>query len=415
MKGWQYSSGLLIRITRYIHEEPEFLYYNKIAGFNFDDTLVLYNNFKPKNKRIIPKLIELHEKKYSIVIFSNQTDIMKGKCSKEEFQERFDNFIKAITIKGIPIIGLFSIKKNFCHKPYTGMWKILLSLYEKSRFPIPQSDQSMYVGNLGGRSFVNKKYIKRKADYGCVDRAFAFNVSMKYRTPDQFFNDEKILRTWSYEDDILTKEERIQIQKDSENIVNPFKYGVRHFIKKYFGGLKQFLIIMVGPPKSSKTTTVNFIKDDTKHCVDEKKIRKWIVIDMNKFGKSKKNVSKKCLKKITEEIMYGNSVIIDGTNHTKEIREDFISLIRDYVEVGILVIEMVVPINVSKHLNHMKIEMFEDFDLLATPKIKFTRFTAEHKKTTIDEFHTIERSRICILYYPFILINSKEWWYIYSK
>ena len=40
MNKWKDASGMLVRISDIYQNEPEFLYYDKVAGFNFDDTLI---------------------------------------------------------------------------------------------------------------------------------------------------------------------------------------------------------------------------------------------------------------------------------------------------------------------------------------------------------------------------------------
>lgn len=426
MNKWKDDSGLLVRISNIHQNEPEFLYYNKIAGFSFNNTLIklktgMANNqrdaWKPLNNKVISKLVEIHEQQYSIVIFSNQMDIAKGKYSKDDLKYKFDEFVKLVFKKNIPILGFFSLEKNFCQKPYTGMWKIMESLYRKNKYPLPNRDKSIFIGNLGGRRSLYRKYAKRSSDSSYIDRAFAYNVSMKYKTPEMFFNDEKIRREWKYGDYILSKEEMLQIQSESQNkeYTNVFNHGVKYFIKSSFGDLKQFLIIMVGPPKSSKSSLVNYIVDDTKDCVERKKIKPWTVIDPMSFSNKNSYSLKKCSTKITEEITYGNSVIVDGINGTTECRASYIDLVKDFDNIGILMIEMRVSLKLAKHLNHMKVEMSNDFNITPTANTSFMKFNREYERPLIKEFLDINPKRVNIIYYPFLLVNMKEFWFIYGK
>ena len=295
------------------------------------------------------------------------------------------------------------------------MWKIMESLYVKNRYPLPDRTKSIFIGNHGGRKALRGGRIKKAADSSYIDRAFAYNVSIKYKTPEIFFNNEKTFRDWKYGDYSLQKEEMLQIQRESQESMNQFKHGVRHYLKKTFGGIKQFLLIAVGPPKSSKTTMINYIIDDTTDCVKREKIKPWVVVDLtSSFSKSTHSL-KKCLKKISEEITYGNSIIVDGTNGTSEYRSQFIDLVKNFDNVGILIIEMCIPLKLSKHLNHMKVELSNAFDVLPTPNISFMKFTRDYDRPLIKEFLDINPKRVDIVYHPFILVNVREFWFIYDK
>ncbi len=423
---WVDRNDLLIRIPQEHVSEPPFLFYNKIAGFNFDGTLIKpktgttynsLNDWQVWGQEVIPKLIELHTKKYSIVVLGNQIEIAKGKVSKEDLTRRFNGFYDMLLRENIPIIGIFSLKNNVCHKPYTGMWKILELLYEKNRFEKPDRKKSIFVGNLAGRKSVNKsyKYPKRLADGSYVDRAFAYNLAVKFHTPEWYFLGEKNVRPFKYNKNALDKEDRLKIQLESEdmNNKNPFRHGVRHFLKKTFGDIKQFLIITVGPPTSSKTSLTNYIIDQTRIHVIDRKIEPWTVLDPSTFSKIGKYSIKKCAKKISEEITHGNSVIVDGNNASVDCRSAYIEVVKQFDSVGILIIEMCIPASIAKHLNHMRIEMSDDFDLAPTNNNTFIRYSKKFQSPTDEEFGNIGERRRKIIGYPFLLVNVKEFWFIF--
>lgn len=426
---WVDKHHLLIRITQKDKNEPEFMFRPKIAAFNLDNTLIkpkFGNKYKSSddwklcNKSIMPKLIELDKKEFSLVVLSNLPDTTKNPHTKIEFQKRFDNFCKLLFNKKIPIIGFFSIKKNFCHKPYTGMWKLLEAFYKVNNMKIPNKKQCVYVGGLAGRPFSTKtyKYNKRSSDNSCVDRAFAYNISIKFYTPERYFMKEYHAREsqWKYQDPILTKEERLKIREESKNIgiEDPFRHGVRHALKRLFPGLKQFLVIIIGPPTSSKTTLANHIVDQTESYVLEKKICPWTLIDPLSFSKIGKIITK-CTKKVSDEIIHGNSVIIDGCSHTIEQREKYINIVRRLNTVGILLIELSISPKISKQLNCMRVELSNDFNLMPIGSGSYTRYYKDFQNPINAEFRGIPSIRWKILKYPFILIDIKEWWYIFDK
>ena len=430
MDNWIDKLDLLIRIPHQHQNEPKYLFHDKIVAFNFDNTLI-----KPKNnnnyttfddwilwdRSVLSKLSELHDKSYSLVVFSNLPDILKNQYSKMEFQKRFDSFCQLLFNKQIPIIGFFSIKKNFCYKPYTGMWKLLELLYIKNGFEIPDKKKCIYIGNLAGRSNSPKtyKYDRKCSDASCIDRAFAYNVSIKFYTPERYFINEKHPREnlWRYQNPILTKEERIRIRDESLNvgIKDPFRHGIRHCFKRLFGNLKQFLVIMVGPPTSSKTTLSNYIVDNTQQDIINMKMQPWVIINPLLFSKSGKNITKKSIQKISEEIIHGNSIIIDNSNHTIDQRKKFINIVQNLNDIGILIIELSVSPEISKQLNYMRVEMSNDFDVMPVNNNTYVKYYKDYQNPSGEEFQNISINRWKIIKYPFILINVKEWWYIFDK
>ena len=80
------------------------------------------DDWKPWSGKVISKLVEIHKEQYSIVVFSNQINIMKGKCTKDDVKYRFDEFIKLLFSKGIPILGFFFLGKELLSK--TVYWNV---------------------------------------------------------------------------------------------------------------------------------------------------------------------------------------------------------------------------------------------------------------------------------------------------
>ena len=91
-------------------------------------------------------------------------------------------------------------------------------------------------------------------------------------------------------------------------------------------------------------------------------------------------------------------------------------IVKEFNSVGILIIDLSVTTKIAKQLNHMKIEMSKNFELQKHHIVSFTHYNKNYKKPDIKEFNGIDESRYMILYdYPFLLINVKEWWFVYDK
>lgn len=430
---WIDKSGMLIRIPQEHMNEPPFLYYEKVAGFNFDYTLIKpkdsddgspntiyksYDDWNLYHSKLLSKIIKLHTEKHSIVIFSNQ-DITKTQ-TREDVKNRFDDFIKLFYKKRIPIIGMFSLENNVCRKPHTGMWKLLDLLYKHNRFDPPKEELSLYIGNLAGRKYTRQgsRHGKNNRDISHIDRAFAYNTRLKFYTPEMFLF-KKAPRPWMYPISVLSRDETINIRTESRKLefVDPFRKGVMHYFKKHFKNIKQFLVIIVGPPTSTKTATSKKIVHRTAKYIKKGWLKPWYIIDIKSFGRINKNTINKCAKKLSEEITHGNSVIVDGTNETTESRKIIIDIVKNFTDIGIIILDLQVAINIAKHLNDVKIEIFNKFKLNRIKNTVFTKFIKNFKKPTKEEFDKLDIStnRYRIIEYPFILIEVKEWWYIYDK
>src|SRR5690606_9357429 len=105
------------------------------------------------------------------------------------------------------------------------------------------SKRSFYCGDAGGRTepseFRRTLYKKSKKDFSDTDRKFAYNLKIKYLTPEEFFleNPEDIPYTFSG--------------------LDPEKFLKNHVSSDYeFKYRSKEMIILVGPPGSGKSTFV---------------------------------------------------------------------------------------------------------------------------------------------------------------
>ncbi|VVU95764.1 Polynucleotide kinase 3 phosphatase [seawater metagenome] len=266
--------------------------YIKIAGFDFDFTLVkTKSNAKfPKNendwivwdKSILPELKKLVSEGYQLVIFSNQNGVSGGQTTLEKVKARFQQFMDFTNLNWI---CMASIKKDKYRKPGIGMFE-----YLETQYSINKGD-SFYVGDAAGR----KKQGKIKADFSCSDRKFAFNLGIKFLTPEEFFLKQAI-------------NNKFMIQG-----FNPFNYNFETNKFNLEPKKKKQMIIMVGCPCSGKSTFCKTYYPDYEY------------INQDKL-KTKGKVFKALEKNLEDE----NSVIIDSTNPDKKIRADYIKLAKEH-------------------------------------------------------------------------------------
>ena len=157
---------------------------SKILAFDLDHTLI-----KPKRtvfpkdiddwvyvfENVKVKLLEYHNKGYNIVVFSNQGGFDK---KREIILGRIERFL--IDNSEIPISVFISTSNDLYRKPNLGMWD-----YYKQQLCDFNLEESIFVGDASGRVF--KKNLNLKNDFSSSDIKFAYNIGIKFNTPEEFF------------------------------------------------------------------------------------------------------------------------------------------------------------------------------------------------------------------------------------
>ncbi|KAG0652282.1 bifunctional polynucleotide phosphatase kinase [Hyphodiscus hymeniophilus] len=159
----------------------------KVAAFDFDSTLITTKSGKKFASdaqdwkwwhQSVPDILRklYHDEGYRVVIISNQgglslTADTKAKAPKANRTTKLTSFkTKASTVLsqlGIPMSIYAATGKDIYRKPRTGMWKELLEDYD---IHIPGDldlENSIFVGDAGGRT--------------------ARNVGITFHTPEEFF------------------------------------------------------------------------------------------------------------------------------------------------------------------------------------------------------------------------------------
>jgi bifunctional polynucleotide phosphatase/kinase len=149
----------------------------KMAGFDLDFTIIKPkgNRRFPKdkndwiilNEHIKPKLLELHQEKYRIVLFTNQGGIAKGNTKLSDIIYKLDAVIKYL---GIPIDYIISYGYDKYRKPKKGMFELYKKLSKKRIF----RKKSFYCGDAAGR----------KKDFNDSDKKFAKNIEVRFCIPE---------------------------------------------------------------------------------------------------------------------------------------------------------------------------------------------------------------------------------------
>lgn len=276
-----------------------------IAAFDLDHTLIKpkSGNKFPKNTEdwvlldsVKKKLNELYDEGYKIVIFTNQAS------SSFDLTE-FDKKIRSISSLLEISLQLFGCTDyGFCRKPSIGMWWLLMN----NNDVVIDMNKSFYVGDAAGR----------KEDFSDSDFKFALNLGLKFYT------------------DVHSLDKNLEYRATKP--IHPLvlaqcfdKYLDQEIVEKTE---EQEMIILVGPPASSKSSYAKKFNDYLIVCQDDLKTKQKVI-----------NVTKKALKE-------GKSVIIDRKNEYLKDREEFINLANDF-EVPVRIIWFDIPRDLSEHLS----------------------------------------------------------------
>lgn len=154
-----------------------FTYRSKMAGFDYDHTLV-----KPKTKTTFSKdeddwmwlrptvpeiLTDIYKKGYAIVIFTNQSKSNSFKIKQ---------IINVFTSLKLPVNIFIETDKAF-KKPEPYMYNVYID-----KRALVNKKESFYVGDALGRT----------GDFADSDKQFAINSGIKYVSPEQIFPFDEI-------------------------------------------------------------------------------------------------------------------------------------------------------------------------------------------------------------------------------
>lgn len=337
-------------------EKHESLYYKihnlstNIAAFDLDYTLIKpkSGNKFPKNKddwmfindKIKLYLNTLNTNNYSIVIFTNQKGISRGKLSISDFYEKITKIQDDI---GFEINTFISTKDDMYRKPMTGMWDFLISKMEVE----VDYKNSFYVGDAAGRVY------KKRKDHSSDDLFFANNVNVQFFTPEKFFNEQ----------DESHKNNKFNLKSNNKD----FELNIDH--------TKKNMILMVGAPASGKSHM-------SKNSFNNYKI----------INRDKLRTKNKCLEKTVKYLNNNKNLIIDNTNPTIAGRKEYLNLADDY-GYNKIIINFNIPRNVVKYLNKYRVQT-ENKKLI--PDIVYNIFYKKFEEPTNEEGHIIEYNNYMI-------------------
>ena len=401
----------------------------------------------------IQKLVELSKQDYSIVVISDQDAIAKGFITVENLQYKFNFLVTILSERQIPIIGIFTIKNNCFKKPHTWTWRKLLQIYESQGRKIDMKE-SFYVGNLAGR--IAKSPYKKDFDY--VDRAFAHNLGIEFKTPEEVFRYTTEIREFKYENLMDNKEKdefmlfeyerykrstffhpkgayvgllnycfdqskkiNTQINIINNNIqpnTNEIKTIDANMTSKIISLANSFMMIMIGPPSCGKT----FLAEKLARLVskevigpDGKKTRKSpIIIIKDKHTIDGKLLSSTQRQKLIDNCIQTERIIIlDGNYASHESRMEYLKKASEF-NLPVIFIKFDTPYQVCRHFNHMKFEETKDYTKEPFSPYMFKKYNKTYKPPDIIMYQSqFPGLNAIIVNIPTLIIDSKAFRNIY--
>lgn len=263
---------------------------------------------------VINKLNMLIKEGYNIVIISNQKKRHIGDTKLLVKLEKIGNIL------GIPFIAFCARAEDEFRKPQTSILSLIPDFLGKMEF---------FVGDAAGRL----------GDHSDCDKMFAKNSNIQFYTENEYFAD---FITNQFIREVLPE---CLYNEKFENKVNI-----------------QFLtlVIMIGYPGSGKTTWCKKMLPEYSY------ISRDIFKDM-----------KKCVVKCKQELQKGNSIVVDNTNYTIEMREKFISIANEE-DAQCVAIHINTSMKQSQVWNDTRGE-------LRVPTIVYYKYKKKFEEPTIEE------------------------------
>jgi len=361
---------------------------NKLACFDLDHTLI-----KPKGNKKLPKdsndyeylknvketLLKLYNDNFNIIIFSNQS----GSKLEQVITKIQTILLELLTSLKIKISVFIGTKDDYYRKPHTGMFELFLKLND---LQITDIREVFYCGDAAGR----------KDDFACSDYAFSYNLSLKYKSknnfkfylPEELFLSKTINYTPSCKDNSNIFVNEYYEEQDSLDSQLTFPTPIK----------QQEIVIMCGLPGSGKSKLAYDIYGQ---------IENYIIVSKDIYKTRSMTIIKQSLKKKL-------SIVVDDTNVDIKNREIYINLAKEY-NIPIKCIHVNTSLNLCKHLNDMRVEIGKGL-ITKVPDIAYNVLNKKFNEPKIEEgFNKIYTIPFMLPNRENINLIPKEFYYIYNN
>ncbi|AEO68556.1 d1ec0031-a820-4fe0-b96a-bb7d288df731 [Thermothielavioides terrestris] len=346
---------------------------SKIAAFDLDSTLITTASGKrhaddPADWKwwhhCVPgRLQQLYnEEGYQVVIFTNQGGLVLHPDPKAKAPKNSKNRVPAFKQKcnavlsqlGIPITLYAATGQDIYRKPRPGMWTEMKDDYDLAESDIDH-ENSVFVGDAGGRIAELKAGNTAPKDFSCSDRNFAHNIGIKFQTPEEFFLGEQP-REFARDFDLANFP---FVEQDGEDSAGLTKANDKD------------IVLFVGPPGAGKSTFY------------------WKYLKPLGYERVNQDILKskdKCFKAAADLLHAGDSVVVDNTNADTETRSQWVALAHKH-KVPIRCLWFKTPLQLCEHnaaVRSMNKQLNPE-SRQGLPKLAFTGFASRFKEPRIEE------------------------------
>ncbi|KAB8070236.1 polynucleotide kinase 3 phosphatase-domain-containing protein [Aspergillus leporis] len=331
----------------------------RVAAFDLDSTLVstASGNTFPRNSSdwkwwhdtVPSKLKELSADGYHVIVISNQKTVslkkeMKGGHSESKSLTNFKERATAVMQQlDIPISVYAATLDDGYRKPRIGMWREFLDDYDFDVAGVDLSN-SVFVGDAAGRP----------NDHSQVDRGFAANAGVPFKTPEEFFLNA------APEPLVEPFDPSLYMQSEADDVSPPFSRQ---------SALE--LVIFCGSPGAGKSTFY------------------WDYLEPLGYERVNQDTLKtrpKCIKVAKEHLAARRSVVVDNTNADPETRAHWIEVAKEF-NVPIRCVYFSASPTLCRHNNAVRAanQSLNPESRALLPGIAFGDFGRRHKEPTMSE------------------------------
>ncbi|KAL1968857.1 hypothetical protein VTN77DRAFT_1218 [Rasamsonia byssochlamydoides] len=300
----------------------------KVAAFDLDSTLISTasgntfardaRDWKWWHNKVPERIRQLNAEGYQVVVLSNQKRVslqngLKGGRSESKSLSNFKQKALAVMRQlDVPMSIYAATQYDEYRKPRMGMWNEFLDDYDLDIEEGVDLQGSFFVGDAAGRP----------GDHSCVDRDFAANVGIAFKTPEEFFLDakpEQVIRDF---------DPASYIDVEPGTAVPP-TFSKRHPLE---------LVIFCGSPGAGKSTFY------WKHLKP---------LGYERVNQDILKTRQKCIKVAKGHLAEGTSVAVDNTNPDPETRADWIEVAKE-LKVPIRCVYFTAPPALCRHNNAVR-------------------------------------------------------------
>ena len=311
-----------------------------IAGFDLDNTLIKSKSKFPTSRYDweFVDCVDLNKlrneaKSKIVVIISNQLNLSGNR--KIEFMAKIEDINNIIDI---PMIFIAGIAKDKYRKPDVGMWKIVSAIIKKYHNIEIDMKKSYYVGDAAGRP----------KDFAASDVKFAYNLGIKFYTPEAYFTNAK--------------------NKYNLGDFNPSNYISQSQNYDDFPlANSQELLILVGIQGSGKSSLAKYLKLHQNYEI----VNRDILLTINKCKIATKNY-----------LQLGKNVVIDNTNPSIKSRAEFINIAK-LMDINVRICIIKTSEELAKHMNYFRYRVGDSEKLV--PEIAYNIYKKSYEIPTNSE------------------------------